>query len=352
MLKTTDLQTPCVVIDDTIVEKNLTKAQAYFDNIGVHFRPHVKTHKIPAVAKRQLALGACGINCQKISEAVPFAEAGIDDILITYNILGDNKLSDLYDLAQKCDLQVTADSTVCVDGLSKTFKGAKSPLGVLVECDTGGGRCGVQTPEQACELARYINNADGLIFMGLMTYPNPNTEKQTEHFLQTAKILIEQAGMTVTTITSGGTPTLYNAHQNSVITEHRAGTYIYGDRSLWAFGYTVDDCALTVQATVVSVPNETRCIIDAGAKALTSDLLNQTDYGYIKQLPDAKVMELHEEHGIVDITACPSKPKIGDIINIIPNHCCVVSNLFDAVHYTKNNTVTQTHPIAARGCVF
>ena len=352
MLKTTDLHTPCVVIDDTIVEKNLTKTQAYFDKIGVNFRPHVKTHKIPAIAKRQLELGACGINCQKISEAVPFADAGIGDILITYNILGDNKLSDLYDLAQKCDLKVTADSTACVDGLSKTFKGADTPLKVLIECDTGGGRCGVQTPEQACELAKHINSADGLEFMGLMTYPKPDTETQTEQFLQTAKTLIENAGMTVTTITSGGTPTMYTAHKNSVITEHRAGTYIYGDRSLLTWGYTLNDCALTVQATVVSVPNDETCVVDAGAKALTSDLLNQTDYGYIKQFPDAKVMELHEEHGIVDISACPTKPKIGDVVNIIPNHCCVVSNLFDAVHYINGDTVVQTHKIAARGCVF
>ena len=351
MQKTTDLQTPCVVIDDMVVQNNLSKAQDYFDKIGVHFRPHVKTHKIPEIAKRQLELGAVGINCQKISEAVPFADAGIKDILLTYNILGDSKLADLYALSQKCDLTVTADSTVCVDGLSKTFKSAPSPLRVLVECDTGGGRCGVQSPQQALELAQYIESADGLIFAGLMTYPADDAEEQTETFFKTAKNMIEQAGMTVKTITSGGTPTMYQAHKNSVITEHRAGTYIYCDRSLLAFGYTLDDCALTVQATVVSVPNENTCIIDAGAKAITSDLLNQTNYGHIKQHPNAVIEALHEEHGIVDISKCATKPKIGEIVNVVPNHCCVVSNMFDQVHYVKDDQIT-TYAIAARGCVF
>ena len=347
------LSTPCVVIDDDVVQNNISKAQQYFDRIGVTFRPHIKTHKIPAIAQRQLDAGAQGINCQKISEAIPFVQAGIKDILITYNIIGDNKLSKLYDLAQQCHLKVTADSTVCVDGLAKTMAGSGTTLTVLVECDTGHGRCGVQSPEQALELAKHIHQHDGLQFGGLMTYPAPCTERQTETFLKTAKNLIEDTGLTVSVITTGGTPSLYSAEKNSVMNEYRAGTYIYCDLSLVQAGMcTLDDCALTVQATVVSVPNENRCIIDAGSKALTSDLLNKTDYGHIQQFPNAKINCLSEEQGHVDISACLTKPKVGDIVNVIPNHCCVVSNLFDNVYYTRNNQVIVTHIIAARGCVY
>lgn len=347
------LKTPCVVIDDTIVHNNLTRAQQYFDHLGVDFRPHIKTHKIPAIAQRQIALGAVGINCQKISEAKPFAQAGIRDILITYNIIGDDKLADLYDLAKQCDLKITADSKVCVDGLAKTFANASHPLTVLVECDTGMGRCGVQFPEQAHALACHIYAQPGLTFGGLMTYPAPHTERQATAFLATAKGLIEQDGIPVPIVTTGGTPCLYTAENNTVMTEYRAGTYIYCDRSLVSAGMcTFADCALTVQATVVSVPHENRCIIDAGSKALTSDLLNQIDYGHIRQFPEAKIITLSEEHGTVDISSCPKRPAIGDVVNIIPNHCCVVTNLFDHVHYVQKGRVIATYDVSARGCVF
>ena len=359
-MRVIDLSTPCVVIDQAVVLNNLQKVQRYFDALNLSFRPHIKTHKIPALAKQQLALGAIGINCQKISEAEPFVEAGIRDILLTYNIIGLEKIARLHALWQKCDLKVTIDSTACVQGLSDYFAKNNGTLKVLIECDTGGGRCGVQSPQEALALAQFAQSCAGIEVYGLMTYPAPHQEQYVHDFFSQAKQLIEQAGISLNMITTGGTPSLYHGviytqQESTIITEYRAGTYIYGDRSLVTAGtYTLADCALTVQCTVVSVPCENRCIIDAGSKALSSDLLNQTDFGYVQQFPEARITALSEEHGTLDISACPQKPQIGDVINVIPNHCCVVSNLFDQVYFyeAKTGLIHQTHHVKARGCVF
>lgn len=354
------LSTPCVVIDDDIVERNLQRVQAYFDKIGVAFRPHIKTHKLPSLAKRQLAAGAVGINCQKISEAIPFVDAGIQDILISYNIIGDEKLAALLALSKRCDLSVTADSVVCVQGLAKTFAGTGQTLKVLVEVESGSKRCGVVSPEEALEIAQLIEQSDGLEFLGIMTYPPAYTEKETESILTATKDIIENAGIDIPVITSAGTPSIFHSENNKIITEHRAGTYIYCDRATVVYSkreteaekmFTLDDCALTIQATVVSVPTDDRCVIDAGAKALSYDLYNNTDYGHIKQFPEAIIRDLSEEHGHVDISACPVKPKIGDVVNVIPNHCCLISNLYDHVNFVKNGQVVETVPVASRGCM-
>ncbi len=166
------LSTPRPVIDEDRLAANIQRVQAYMDSHGISFRPHIKTHKIPALAEAQVKAGARGINCQKITEAEVFAAAGFDDILITFNILGREKLDRLAALhARIGGLKVVADSAVTIDGLSAAFSASK-PLAVLVECDTGGGRCGVQTPEEAQALAVKIGDVPERIFAGLLTYPS------------------------------------------------------------------------------------------------------------------------------------------------------------------------------------
>ena len=163
--------TPMPVIDEDRLAANVSRAQRYLESHGKAFRPHIKTHKIAAVARQQVEAGAVGINCQKISEAEVFADAGFEDILITYNILGAPKLARLRALHERvARLSVVADSVAVVDGLAASFEAGR-PLAVLVECDTGGRRCGVQTPEDAATLAERIAAAHGLRFMGILTYP-------------------------------------------------------------------------------------------------------------------------------------------------------------------------------------
>jgi len=165
-----DLDTPTVLIDIDRVEANLQRAQAHATEQGYALRPHIKTHKLPRFAKRQIELGAVGITAQKLGEAEVMADAGIADIFLPYNILGPRKLARLKALNERVTLSVTADSPDTLFGYAATFTSGK-PLTVLIECDSGGGRCGVQTPAQALALARQIALAPGLRFGGLMTYP-------------------------------------------------------------------------------------------------------------------------------------------------------------------------------------
>ena len=346
-----DLETPVVLVDLDRVEANLKRAQDYADAHKLPLRPHIKTHKLPRFAKRQIELGAVGITCQKLGEAEVMADAGIADIFLPYNIIGASKLARLKALHERIAISVTADSSYVVDGLARTFTDPNHKLRVLVECDTGMGRCGVQTPGAAVELAQQIAAAPGLHFAGLMTYPAAGKVAENEEFLEKAKAALEAQGLAPDVISNGGTPDLWHAHDVGAASEHRPGTYIYLDRFQVAKGVgTLDDCALTVLATVVSRPTENRAIIDAGSKALTSDTLGMDGFGYIVGYPDARIVGLSEEHGTIDLSGS-KKPAIGERLRIIPNHACVVSNLFDNVTLISGDEVVETVPVAARGRV-
>jgi D-serine deaminase-like pyridoxal phosphate-dependent protein len=344
------LETPAVLIDIDRAEANLARAQAYADRHGVKLRPHIKTHKLPYFARRQVEYGAIGITCQKIGEAEVMADAALEDIFLPYNILGTEKLLRLRAVATRTRLSVTADSRATVEGYSAAFADAAERLKVLVECDTGAGRCGVQTPEEALALAEIIANSRGLRFGGLMTYPPQGKTADVDAWLAEAIALLARSGLPAEIVSSGGTPDLYHAHEVKSATEHRPGTYIYLDRYQVAKGVdTLDDCAMTVLATVVSRPTADRAILDAGSKALTSDTLGMAGFGLIRECPDAVITSLSEEHGIVDLTRSAVRPRIGERVRIIPNHACVVTNLVDTVHFVSGDRVVDAMPVAARG---
>lgn len=344
--KIEDLDTPCIVIDLDVTQANIKSAQDYFSTTHLKLRPHIKTHKLPSMAKLQLDAGANGITCQKISEAEVFADAGIEDILITYNIMGEFKLNRLAELAARTKLKVVADSEYVVDGLASLNIDIK----ILVECDTGQGRNGVQTPEAALKLALYIEEKDGVQFDGLMTYPSAGKWIECEAFCSAAKALCVLTIGHCKTVSIGGTPDMRNAHIVKSATEHRPGTYIYNDKSLInRDDCEVKDCALTVLAQIVSRPTDDRGIMDACSKALTSDLFGLTGHGMVREYPDAVIYTLSEEHGHIDFSGCAQKPKVGEKINIIPNHVCPVVNLFDYAYLQQNGVVSDVLPIAARG---
>jgi D-serine deaminase-like pyridoxal phosphate-dependent protein len=335
------LETPAVLIDLDLVEANLARAQAEADRLGLKLRPHIKTHKLPRFAKRQVELGAIGITVQKLGEAEVMADAGLTDIFLPYNILGVSKLARLKALNGRVKLAVTADSPDTIAGYAATFK-AEAPLTVLIECDTGMGRCGVQTPAQALALARQIGLAPGLKFGGLMTYPAAGKREAAESWLAEAKVLLEQGGFSSAVISSGGTPDLFRGHEGSVVTEYRPGTYIYNDRMQQKAGSaTWEDCALPA----------TRAVVDAGSKTLSSDAPGLEGYGRIVGYEDAILKGLSEEHGIIELKAPSDFPRVGEAVRIIPNHACVVSNLFDVVNLISGDAVIETVPVAARGKV-
>lgn len=344
-----ELETPVPVVDVDRLEQNISRLQTYLDEHKIANRPHIKTHKIPAIAKMQMDAGAVGITCQKVSEAELMADAGFENIFLPYNIVGEKKLKRLMALAARVQLSVTADSAFTVRALSDATQGAGLTLTVLVECDTGAHRCGVQSPAEAAELARLIDKLPNLHFGGLMTYP---TNEHLDGFVRETRSLLKDDGIQIERVSGGGTPCMWEAHTHPELTEHRAGIYIYGDRlTLRSGAVTLDTCALRVYATVVSRPTADRGILDAGSKSLSSDLHGLDGYGYICEYPDAKIYALSEEHGHIDFSACVRKPEIGERVSIIPNHCCTVTSLFDEVVGVRGNQVDVTWQVVARGTV-
>ena len=347
-----DLDTPAVTIDLDKLEKNIARAQRLVSDAGKLNRPHIKTHKIPDIAAMQVKAGATGITCQKVGEAEVFIDAGVaDDILITFNIVGAAKTRRLVELARRVKrLAVVADNETVLQGLSEAARGSGVDLPVLIECDGGFGRNGVQTPDAALDLARLAGRLPGLVFEGLAVYPNnaPNTKA----FFGRAIELFKGAGVPLPVLSGGGTAALLTLADYPMMTEHRAGTYAYNDVMTVESGAAAwDDCAMHVRATVVSRPTEDRAIIDAGSKVLTREQYFVKGFGRIVEYPEAAIANLSEEHGMVDLSASPRKPEVGEVISIIPNHCCVVSNMVDEVYGLRNGAVEVVWPVAARGKV-
>jgi D-serine deaminase-like pyridoxal phosphate-dependent protein len=185
-----------------------------------------------------------------------------------------------------------------------------------------------------------------------MTFPAKGRRAQAEAWLAEAKAMLETAGLTCPTISSGGTPDLYRGTADSVVTEYRPGTYIYNDRMQVSAGSADwDECALTVLATVVSRPTPSRAVLDAGSKSLSSDTGGLEGFGRIIGYEDATIRSLSEEHGVVELAAPSDFPRIGERVKIVPNHVCVVVNLFDVIHLLAADGGIETVPVAARGRV-
>ncbi|MBR0713349.1 D-TA family PLP-dependent enzyme [Bradyrhizobium liaoningense] len=342
--------TPCAVIDMDKVERNIARIQKACDDVGVANRPHIKTHKNPMLAKMQVAAGAKGITCQKLGEAEIMANAGIDNILISYNLLGEEKMARLGALQMKANMTVAADNSTVVAGLPKAAAASGRPLSVVVECDTGRKRAGVETPAEAIALAREIAGLEGLKFAGFMLYPTETGWDDAQKFYDEALAGVRAHGLDATIVSTGGTPNLKNIGKLRGGTEHRFGTYIYNDRMQVAAGVAGwDDCALHIYSTVVSRAAPERGILDAGSKTLTTDTGGLEGHGLILEHPEAKIARFAEEHGFLDLSRSNTRPNVGDIVRIVPNHVCVVVNMMDEVVMVRGDEIVGTLPVAARG---
>jgi D-serine deaminase-like pyridoxal phosphate-dependent protein len=348
-LRIDELDTPVPVVDLDIVEHNLAKMQAYCDSHGLALRPHIKTHKIPAFAHRQVELGAKGITCQKLGEAEVMIDAGLDDVLISYPLVGPAKADRLAALSRRARLRVAVDSTLAADTVAAASRASNVPIGVLVEFDSGNARTGVVSVDQALELAVRIEKS-GLRFDGLMTYPSTAA---TAEFVAEARGRFSKAGIAIEVVSGGGTPNAWQAHEIPGLTEVRVGTYIYHDRATVAAGAaSFDECALYLHATVISRPTPDRAVIDAGSKSLSSDRVDPSvgvGYGLVKGYEDAVIERLNEEHGVIDLSGCSRKPQVGERLQILPNHVCVVSNLHDEIAVMRGGVLLDTRRVEARG---
>jgi D-serine deaminase-like pyridoxal phosphate-dependent protein len=329
------------------VERNIARMQSYCDEHRLQLRPHVKTHKSIDVTRMQLRAGAAGITCQKMSEAEVMATVA-DDILVAFPLLGIEKTRRFARQARMSRLVAAGDSEAVMRGLDTALAAENSTAGFMVECDTGQGRAGVQTPAEAVELAELCMKLPRLRFVGLMTHPLPSDGA----WLAEACSELGRRGVPVDRVSVGGTPTAFSVHTAGVATELRAGTYVYGDRACLANGVmTLGDCAFRVRATVVSRPTPTRAILDAGSKALSSDpgIVPNGGFGLLVEHPDAKIHELHEEHGVVDVSGCDVRPALGERVSIVPNHVCVTVNLYDEMVVHRDGDVVGSWPVSARG---
>ncbi|WFU29892.1 D-TA family PLP-dependent enzyme [Bradyrhizobium brasilense] len=342
--------TPCAVIDMDRVERNIARIQKACDEAGVANRPHIKTHKNPMLAQLQIKAGATGITCQKLGEAEIMADAGIDNILISYNLLGDEKMARLGALQGKANVTVAADNSVVVGDLPKAAAASGRPLSVVVECDTGRKRAGVETPAEAIALAREIAASKGLSFAGFMLYPTETGWADAQKFYDEALAGVRAHGLDATIVSTGGTPNLKNLGKLKGGTEHRFGTYIYNDRMQVAAGVaTWDDCALHIYSTVVSRAGPERGILDAGSKTLTSDTGGLEGHGLILEHPEARIARFAEEHGFLDLSRSNTRPNVGDVVRIVPNHVCVVVNMMDEVVMVRGDEIIGALPVTARG---
>jgi D-serine deaminase-like pyridoxal phosphate-dependent protein len=369
-----ELRTPAVLVEQSRVERNLDRMQAAADARGLRLRPHAKTHKSVALARLQVGRGAAGICCAKLGEAEVFADAGIEDIRLPYplNPVNADRVVALLD---RTHLSFIVDHTDVAHGWSRAMEAAGRTVDVLVKVDVGFHRCGID-PEAANAAAFVARVAElpGLRFRGLLSHAGHGyggtSEAEIEavaaaeaRVLRTLAERCEADGVPVGEISVGATPTARFSLQQEGLTELRPGNYIYYDRTqvgLGAAGWS--DCALTVLARVVARPAADRIVLDCGSKTLTNDLARgigpTPGYGAILQAIDAEapddalvVERLSEEHAVVKVVDGESPLRPGDLVRVVPNHSCVVSNLMDTVWVVDGATVVDQLEVSARGCV-
>ena len=356
------LHTPAVLVDLDVLERNIERMAQAAREQGVRLRPHAKTHKAPAIARRQLAAGAAGLSLAKTGEAEVFAGAGFTDIFLAYPVVGTDKGRRLLALADRVRLAVGVDGVEGARTLGDVFHSAGRRLDVLLKVDVGFHRVGV-APEAAAGTARRLADLPGLRLRGLVTHAGHGYLADTPEALaavgrhegrtmaETAEA-VRAAGVPVEEVSVGSTPTARPAMSVPGITECRPGNYVFHDASQVGLGScTIEECALTVLATVVSVPAPDRAVLDAGSKTLSSDPLRPRPGGHGLILGRrSRVERLSEEHGVVKVE--PGEAfRVGERVLVLPNHACVVANLHDRLLGARAGRVEEVLEVAARGRV-
>ncbi|HLJ60167.1 MAG TPA: alanine racemase [bacterium] len=355
------LDTPALIVDLDRMEGNIARWAAYARDAGVRLRPHGKTHKCVEIAKRQLAAGATGLSLAKIGEAEVMARAGIADIFLAYEVIGGPKLPRLLALAREIRVRVGVDSVDGAEPLARAAANAGVTLDVMLEVDSGLGRCGTAPGEPLLALANQVAHLRGLRIAGVFTYrgyrPDLDAAGREE-----GEIMVREAerlratGIPVDEVSVGSTPTGRAAARVAGITEIRPGTYVFNDATqvLWGSAKP-EECALTVLARVISRPSRDVAILDAGSKVLTAETgpfsSRGRSYGVLRDYPDCQVDQLWEEHGRVQLTEEARRLRVGDLVHLVPTHVCPTVNLAERLVATRRGRVEDTWAVAARAQV-
>jgi D-serine deaminase-like pyridoxal phosphate-dependent protein len=357
-----DLETPALLIDLDVMEGNLRRLADYSQKHRLRVRPHTKTHKIPALARKQLDLGAAGLTVAKVGEAEVMLAAQPPELLVAYPIVGRKKLERLMQVAAKTSVTVSLDSLVVARQLSEAANSAGIEIGVLAEVDVGLGRVGVPPGETLLQLIQQIQQLPGLRFDGIAFYPGQikSLDEEGEQALKSLAQMLERilddlrrAGFEARIVSGGSTPTLFHSHRLPGLNEIRPGTYIFNDRNTALSGAcSFDECAASVLVTVVSTAKTGQMIIDGGSKTFSSDgpaPPTELSFGRVVDSPDAVFTKMNEEHGFVDLRRAGQKFNVGDRVRIIPNHVCVAMNLHECVYGIRGDSVEQTWRVEGRG---
>ncbi len=342
-----ELDTPSLIADLDVLERNISSMAKHCNEIGIPLRVHTKTHKVPEIAKLQVDAGSQGITCQKLGEAEVMVDAGIEDILIPYNIVGIHKLKRLTNLVNRAKIIVAVDSEETASGISQQAIVDGVVIPIVIELDTGSRRCGVESPLAAHYLAQKIEKMPGLDIQGVMIYPSNVNAKP---FITETVDLLRKDGIPVNIISGGGTGS-ETASKEIGCTETRSGSYVY--EGMTRIGnsemLSPERCVLRVLVTVVSTSSPDRIIIDGGQKTFTS--YPPTPYGHIIEHPDAKIYGMSVEHGHVDVSGCTHEFRVGERLSVIPLHQGMTSNLHDELVGVRGHIVETKWQIAGRGKV-
>jgi D-serine deaminase-like pyridoxal phosphate-dependent protein len=360
-----DLDTPATLVDLDRLERNIREWQAHTDKCGVKFRSHIKTHKIPEIARMQMAAGARGIVSAKVSEAEPFAAAAIEDICIAYPVVGEIKWQRLAALAARIrSLTVNCDSEQAARGLSHAAAQAGVTIHIQIDIDSGLHRGGIPADDQAAvaRLASAITSLPGLHFAGITTYrsgsfPGAPNAKDAGH--AEGQLLVDVAnrlraqGIEVNEVTAGSTPTGKWVAEVAGVTEVRAGNYVFNDLMQLDHGIASEDqLALSVLCTVASTNGNGRLTIDGGTKTFSGDAsgigTGCAVPAAIARAVDRRIFveRLNEEHGMA---RTEEDVKPGDKIRFFPYHACTCANLNDEIIGFRSEQVEVVWPVRARG---
>jgi D-serine deaminase-like pyridoxal phosphate-dependent protein len=357
-----ELETPAVIVDLDVMDANLSRMANYCRKHDLLLRPHTKTHKIPELAKRQIASGATGITVAKIGEAEVMLEAGITDILIAYPIVGAAKAKRLATLAERAKITVSLDSEEAASAISEAASRKGATVGILIELNVGFDRCGVGNEVEVVRLAKKITSLPGLEFKGLMFFPGhfgvlPEQRSalraQVNEFLDRVFEACAREQLPLSIVSGGSTPAAYESDFFHGVNEVRPGTYIFNDRNtVGVSAAALNDCALSVLVTVVSTGVAGRAVIDGGSKTFSSDRYQAEDgsgFGLVKEDHAAQIERLSEEHGHLNITRSERRYKVGDRLSVIPNHVCTTVNMHDEIYGIRGEQVEVTWRVEGRG---
>ena len=357
------LDTPALVLDQDVLGANIARTVEIAQSVGAKLRPHIKTHRMLAVAQLQIDAGAQGICCAKTGEAEVFADGGIDDIFIANQVVGAAKLRRLRALAERVRLAVGVDHPDQIDLLSTAFRGA-DPLDISIEIDVGQRRTGVVEPNEAVDLAQRILDSPGLALRGVYTHEGHDyaarddadlaviADQAQRQMLEAAQAIRDATGAACE-VSMGSTPSLFAGKFHAGIDELRPGTAVFNDGSHANFLGHTDWCAATVLATVVNLPAPDRVVVDAGAKALTSDrrgpsILENSGFGMVVGRPKSTIVSVSDEHGVLSVPDAGAY-SIGEVLQIIPNHICPCVNLYDHAFVAREGIVQDVWEVSARG---